>query len=65
MEKPCVSQVREALNPSVNFALITEMQHIAIKASRTVEMELTQTVKQSYITSYFVSVNFLNICMFE
>ena len=31
MEKPCVSQVREALNPSFKFVLITEIQHIAIK----------------------------------
>ena len=31
MENPCVSQVREALNPSFKFVLITEIQHIAIK----------------------------------
>ena len=68
LEKPSVSQIREVLNSLFNFALITgneEMQHIAIKASKTAEMKLTQTAQQSYITSCFVWVDALNICMFE
>ena len=39
------SQIHEVLNSLFNFALITsneEMQHIAIKASETVEMKLIQ-----------------------
>ena len=44
----CASQIHEALNSLLNFALITgnqEMQHIAIKASKTAEMELTWTAQ--------------------
>ena len=72
MEKPSISQIREAINSLFNFASITgnkEMQHIAINASKTAEMELTQTAKQSYTTNILCElifskhVCFSNICV--
>ena len=45
LEKPSAPQIREALNSLFNSLLITdnkEMQHIAIKTSKTASMELTE-----------------------
>lgn len=57
MEKQSASQIREALKLLLDFALNTdneEIQHIGIKASKTVELELTRTTQQSHITFCFV-----------
>ena len=57
MEKLSASQIREALKLLPDFALNTdneEIQHIAIKASKTAELELTRTTQQSNITFCFV-----------